>query len=165
MATVSKTINRKSGAKIIVTMTRDVVDNIAYADGANVKLGTKNHEWTEIIMVASNGKSVKGNKVTILDPKFHAAEIAKGAYAQIAPKAYMSLDAYNEVIAALAELDAELGKSDEFVANEQAEAAKAAKVAEAIRQADAEDAARERTTGWCKVCRDWTYGDCGHATR
>lgn len=162
MATVSKTINRKSGAKIIITMSRNVVDDIAYADGHDIKIGTTNHEWTEIKMIASNGKTVKGNQVTVLDPKFHANDIAKGAYAQIAPNAYMSQDAYDEVIAALAELDAELGKTDEFVANEQAEAAKAAQVAEAIRQADAEDARRERNAGWCKICRDWTYGDCGH---
>lgn len=162
MATATRTINRKSGAKIEITLTRDVIDDIAYADGYNIKVGRKLVDRTEIVMTTADGHKERGNAVAVLNPKFSAQAIQKGAYAYINPRAYLSRDAYDLVMAALAELEAEVGKSDEYRALEQAQARRLARAEADSRQMAAEQAARAQQPGWCQRCGDWTYGDCGH---
>lgn len=160
MATATRTIERKSGTKVIVTMTRDVVDEIAYADGYNIPVGRQIISRTEIKLVTPDGKAKYGDSVTICDPKYYAKEIAKGGYAMLVHDVYMSKDLYEQVVAALAEVDAEIGKSDEYIAIEQAAAAKTQRIIEASKTADP----HSKQSGWCSRCHDWTYGDCGHTT-
>jgi hypothetical protein len=165
MSTASKTITRSSGVQIIVTLTRDVVDNVSYADGYNIKIGRQLIDRTEIKTIMPDGHQDSGSTVTVLNPKYDAKYIAKGAYARFAPMAFVSREAYDWIMAALAELDAEVGKSDEFLALEAAEARKRQEGEAELERQAAERVARKRQVGWCERCQDWTYGDCGHHTR
>lgn len=160
MPTATRTITRSSGAIIEVSLTRDVIDNVSYADGYNINLGRKAYERTNIT-VTVNGKSAGGNRLEVLSGPADKSLIAKGVYAT-AGDALLGKHAYDAIVAALAELDAEVGKSDEYLAIERAEAARKAQGEENERRMEAEMRQREKQSGWCKKCQDWTYGDCGH---
>lgn len=152
MTTATRTISRKSGAKIEITLTRDVIDNISYADGYNINLGRKIDERTSIVLTMPDGKRESGSTVNVLSPiPANKAMIAKGAYAALG-KACFSKDAYDEIVAALAELDAQVGKSDEYVALKQAEAERKARGEENLKRMAADQARREQHPGWCKKC-------------
>jgi len=158
MTTATKTIERKSGSKIELSMTREVVDDIAYADGWNVKTGRRIVELTSITLVLPNGRRASGSSINkVSDAKL----IAKGGYARVGD-AYVSQDAYEVIVAGLAELDAELGKSKEYIALKTAEANRKTRALENERRMDEERAARRKHVGWCDRCQDYTYGDCGH---
>jgi hypothetical protein len=162
MATATKTITRNSGAKITVKITRSVVDDTAFADGYNIKLGRKTSDSLDITIITPDGKKAYGWQIS----KCGQTMQAKGAYAQVG-NAYISEDAYNEIMAAIAELDAELVAQDpEYAMLKQAEikaeANRQARAEENLNRMAAEQAAHEAQPGWCRKCHDWTYGDCGH---
>lgn len=164
MATATRTINRTSGAKIEVTLRRDVIDDIAWADGYNINLGRKISERTDICVTLPDGHKEYGERASLLNGRYpqQAKMIAKGAYACINPRMTISKDAYEQIVAALADLDAEAGKSDEYLAIRAAEAERKARGEENERRMAAEQQERENHPGYCKRCQDYTYGDCSH---
>jgi hypothetical protein len=163
MATATKTILRKSGTKIEISLTRDEIDNISFADGDNINLGRKIAERTSITLTMPNGQREYGSQPTVLDTRrvSNKALIAQGAYASIGNACFQK-DAYDEIMAALAELDAQIGKSDEYMILKQAEEDSKARGEANERRLAAEQTERESRPGYCRRCHDYTYGDCGH---
>lgn len=163
MPTATKTITLASGTNIKIALTRDVQDDVAYADGYNITVGRKIYERTEIVLHTKDGKIERADRMRILKGKLDEKHIAQGAYAQIG-NGLIRKNTYDQITAALAELDTQIGKSDEYLALKQAEAERKARGEENLKRMEVEMRQRESSPGWCKKCKDWTYGDCGHRT-
>jgi len=158
MATLAKTIQTKNGT-IAITRTRETQDKIWYADGANLRTGRENVDITEIVVRNKDGKQLtKSLHVPQeLTPQFYKNYqelVSKGAYARLGD-AYIGQESFQKVMAALAELDAELGQSDEFAAITKAEAA-----AEAAETAAYIPEPKHGENGYCRKCHSYCYGDC-----
>jgi hypothetical protein len=107
---------------VVVKLTRKVVEKNSYADGWNVSLGKETKEYYEVKMtLKANGKTIsmmgKPGDFAFLQVVEGSKSIPAGAYARLSD-AYMSKATYDLVMGLIAELDAEVAKSDEFVAME-----------------------------------------------
>ncbi|MGV1048214.1 MAG: hypothetical protein ACOYD4_06795 [Solirubrobacterales bacterium] len=143
----TKTLITKSGNTITVAFERKVIDRTAYADGSNIHLGRNLYEETRITMRDPKGKFL-GSTNRLPEPlnmsnrQDHDASL-KGAIAKFRDGAntiYLSANNYNLIETALAELDAENPRSEEFKAIEEAQ--RVAKI-----KAEAADERYERTNG------------------
>ena len=151
-------------AEVIITKTRIVQDNIAYADGWNVSLGKKTVDSLEITLHVA-GRFITRDYAAprIVIKAAYGANYDKikaaGGYAQLG-KAYIDEERYNLVMAAIAEADAEAAGSEEYAAVKSAEMEKEARK-EAKLQAEAEEKYRQNIkSGLCPKCKSWCYGDC-----
>jgi len=146
-------------AKIEISLTREVTDKVAYADGYNIKTGREVYESYDITITSKkNGKSVH----TYGKPNFSFSSkwntMPEGAFARIGD-AYISEATYRLMKGMIAELDAEVGKSDEQVALEvKAEAQK--KAYDELLDQEAAEYARKIKNGFCPKCHSYCYGDC-----
>lgn len=149
-------------AEVIITKTRIVQDNIAYADGWDVNLGKETVERLELVL------TVNGKKVT--NDNYKPGVVARGThrdydkiktaggYAQIGT-AYVDEERYNLVMAAIAEVDAEAAGTEEYAAVKAEEMAKEARKVAKL-QAEAEKYTRLVERGLCPKCQSWCHGDC-----
>lgn len=164
MAKLTKTAETEN-ATIVASLTRQVNDKTAYADGYNLITGRELYQRYEVQLTSKrNGKSILSShpEIAHLVSKTEKRDKAPtGAYARLGD-AYISQQLYDLIVGMCAQLDAELGKSDEWVALE-AEAAERKRIGlKNLEQREAEMAERAKNSGWCPICKDWTYGDCGH---
>jgi hypothetical protein len=166
MATIKRTINwiSSTGAKVEITIerTKEVQDDIAYADGYNIKVGVKTYDSTEIA-VSIDGKSVARSSyapspITKLLTMDYDKLTAQGVYAKI-ERVYIKQDLYDVIMAALAEIETELADAD-YDAVKSAEIAKQTKIDDAYRES-AKRHAEDIKNGMCPKCGSWCYGDCG----
>jgi hypothetical protein len=163
----TKTITTtKNGKDIEITITRtiDVRDKTVNADGHIINLGKETVDRVYIALKV-NGKFVTrdyGAPSPITKaayPKTYKELISKGAYARLGD-GYIGEDIYNLIMAAIAELDADLAPSQEFEAVKAAEDAKTA-AQDAADMAEYNRLEREIKNGLCPKCGTYCYGDCG----
>lgn len=130
MATATKTAETPNYT-VVAKLTREVVKKNSYADGWNVSLGKETKEYYEVKMTLNNGKGVsmmgKPGDFAFLQVVEGSKGIPAGAYARLSD-AYMSKATYDLVMGLIAELNAEVAKSDEFVAMETEAAERKAKL-------------------------------------
>lgn len=158
MATVTRTVETENSI-ITVRFDREVIDSVAYADGWNITTGREIREgFSTSFYSRKAGKIVASSN----DRPVHVAagrNVPAGAVAKLG-QAYLSQQVLDLVVAAMAECEAELPKSDEQIALELAAAAReeSRKASEAAEVAKA--AARNQHPGWCNRCHSYCYGDC-----
>jgi hypothetical protein len=159
-----------ASATIKITLHRGVYDDTVYADGWNLPAGRKTYEIYDVVLTpTAGGKEVithgKPGDFAFLSKPGQGKGVPAGAVARLGD-AYIGKTTYDAIMGLIAALDAELPKSAEQVALEQAAAVAEAKrktlAEENERRMDAEREERESHPGWCKRCEDYTYGDCGH---
>jgi hypothetical protein len=165
MTTATRTAETEK-AIITIKLTREVIDDVHYMDGYNISAGREVYENYEVkITHKASGKTIKARGKPGGFAFFKKADqfgkMPAGAYARIGD-AYITEEIYDIAMSMIAELDAEIAKSDEQVAIEIA-SAEIKRQAEANQsRIEAEYSERRNNSGWCSRCNDWTYGDCGH---
>ena len=168
---ITKTVNwqTKDGKEVVATIakTREVRDDIGYADGWNVSLGKKTVDSLEITLHVA-GRFITRDYAAprIVTKAAYVANYDKikaaGGYARLG-NVYINEENYSKVMGAIAEAEAEATADTE--ANAEFEAVKAAENAKEARkeaklQAEAEEYARLVKSGLCPKCQSWCYGDC-----
>ena len=162
-ATRTVTWSAKDGRKIEakITLTREVADDVAYADGNNINLGKKTYESLEIV-VNADGKSIASSHSTpakISSSHRNYEKLTKaGAYASIG-NAYITEENYHRVVSAVVEVETEVTGTEEFAEVRAQEDAREARK-EASRKAEAKRYTESVKSGLCPKCRTWCYGDC-----
>ena len=149
---------------IEITLTRKVIDRVAYMDGYNLPDGREVFEMYEVKLIKkSNGATIKvagkpGDFAFFKTQGKYSGKYPAGAHARIGDT-YISKDAYDIAMRMITELDAEVGKSDEQIALEQ-EAEERRRIGEENLDMAAEETARRAHPGWCDKCHSYCYGDC-----
>jgi len=101
-------ISKGQTVETIITRTIESQDKVVYADGWNVNTGIETINTIKIT-IKINGKTVDHSDAPeICNPKYYAKVIAQGAYARLG-NGYITKERYNQIMAAIAEIDAELG--------------------------------------------------------
>lgn len=161
--TITWTTKDGRSIEVILERTKEVRDNIAYADGWNVPLGKETVDMLDI-EIKINGRH-QGRTyhaphiITEKAYKQHYNElVAKGVYARLGD-VYINEEKYNMIMAALAEIDAELTDTPEYA---EVKAVEDAKEAAEIKKLEAEAAEYKQMvkSGLCPKCGTWCYGDC-----
>ena len=148
MATAIRT-QETERVKIEVTLWREVIDKIGDADGYKIDLGREVHESYDVRLT---GKAT-GKVITAYgkaDQLFYKA--MSGGYR--IGNAIVNQDMRDLVMGMVAELDAEISKTEEQVKIETAEAARIAAIDAA------EDEPAHGDNGYCRKCHSYCYGDC-----
>ena len=160
--TITGTTKAGQNVEIKITRTLRVQDKIGYADGWNINLGKEIIDQTKINMYV-DGKYQTGayrapEKLTPSQFDRSAAQyIAMGGYARLGD-AIIKEARYNEIMAAIAEMEAELTTPE--VEQMKAEETARQQAAEAAADAEAAEYARQIKNGLCPKCRTYCYGDC-----
>lgn len=160
MTTIKKTVSWTTSVgkpvEVKIERTKEVCDEVAYADGLNVKTGVKAVDSIHIEMYV-DGKFVTRSfyKPSIVT----APKLTKqGVYGKVGD-AYVAKELYDLIIAAIAETDAEC-IDPEFEAVKSAEIAQEAKKEDMGKQFAAKRA-EDIENGLCPYCGTYCYGDCG----
>ena len=162
MTTASKTAETET-AKIEIKLTRTVNDKTAYSDGYNIGTGREVYENYDVTITnKQTGKTMRtygkpGGFAFFSKPS--GKNLPAGAVARIGDT-YIGQNTYAACMILIAALDAELPKSDEQIALEQAEAERKARIEENEKHNEAERRERESHPGWCNRCQSYCYGDC-----
>lgn len=143
-------------ASVKVTLTRDI-----HADNPieEFALSKKTYERYEVVLThIPTGKIYRatGRKI---DQVVETADIPAGAHAKLG-NAYIQKPAYDAIIAAAAELDAEVIKTEEYKNLEAKEIAKIKSQNASLDAQEAEDAELKKHFGYCEKCGSYCYGDC-----
>jgi len=142
-------------AECKITVTRDVDDDIAYADGANIDLGKKTYESIDVATYIDGKYINTDNNLELSDDK---RLINTDAVAILANKIGIKIDTYTAIKKAIEEAIAE-ATTPEYTALKTIEDAKK----------DAEKRAYNIATerhnnllkqGLCPKCGTFCYGDC-----
>lgn len=151
----------KNNVEIIISRTLKVEEKTLYADGWDVPAGKETVDRIEITMYA-NGKQVDSSLQAphkLGNLPGNEKYIAQGAYAKLG-NAMINEQRYNEIIAALAELEAELTTPEYTEIKEQEIAREVAKNKTAHEAMLAYK--KEIENGLCPKCGTYCYGDCSH---
>jgi hypothetical protein len=156
MATATKTAETPN-AKIEITLTREVRDKVSWSDGWEIPMGREINEVYNIKIFA------KKSGLTFTDHgkpgqygffTYQTSGKAAGRYL-IAENVYVDKVVYDAAMALIAELDAELPKSEEQVAIETAERVR---LKRSVAYTDTEP--KHGENGYCRKCHSYCYGDC-----
>lgn len=166
MAKATRKHETKS-ANIEVELSRKVVDASHYWDGYEIDDGRKISETYEIkITSKANGKvywSDDGEMTVIDHDNGYYRNAPAGAHAKVCG-VYINEEVYNAIVQMMEELDAELPKTDEYLALEAEEKRKKAETErlaeENLNWMAAEHKERTSHPGWCEKCGSYCYGDC-----
>jgi hypothetical protein len=120
---MKKEITTKNGNRIVIEMVRKIQDKIAFCDGLNEKTGREIIEYTEINIYDNNNNLIaRGNKVRTNIPEEMIESGAVGAVGEGATGTYISQQTAEIIKSALAELDTENPKSDDYIAIKESQA-------------------------------------------
>ena len=161
-ATRTVEIKMQSGVVTLdIEITRELREEIAYADGHNVPLGKKAHEDTKIT-INHNGKNVDiAYKVPAVIRNQDKNRYPATAYATLGRKVILTETNYNIVMQAVNEATAEIEATTD---TEYAEVKAAEVAAIATQKVNDKKAAEKYATaiknGMCPKCGTWCYGDC-----
>lgn len=160
MTTATRTAET-TNATIEITLFRKVTDKIAWLDGHELNSGREVYENYEVTITSKrNGQSIKTYGVPGDFAFFsRSAKLPEGTYARIGD-GYIGQEIYETAMRMIAELDAEIAKTDEQIALENAEIERQRNRNVATAQDIAEQAERERNPGWCNKCHSYCWGDC-----
>ncbi len=160
--TITWTTKDGRAVEVIIEKTKEVRDNIVDADGDKVNLGKKAVDLLTIEVIAGGKRITRANnEPEVLNEKFYRnyKELrAKGVYARLGD-AYINEEQYEMIMAALANIDAELTETQEYKEVKAAEEAKEA-AQEAANKAEAAEYKQMVKSGLCPKCHTWCYGDC-----
>lgn len=156
---ITKTLTIETNGRKVefkIERTKEVRDNISYADGWNINLGRKTVDSIYIqVFVDGIRKTTSYHAPHIITDK---SLKAKGAYARVGD-VYLTETNYNKVMEFIAEIEAEMEVTEEFKElKAQEEAKKARQEAAAI--AAEEHYQKLLDSGMCPKCQSWCYGDC-----
>ncbi|HUV15505.1 MAG TPA: hypothetical protein VMW28_02955 [Pelolinea sp.] len=142
-----------SGAVITVSIERGTWTHDDTLDGAVIGKSTDLINRSEITIIANSKTATSSEKPTLREAHDKAPD---GAYAHIMSIGWIGQQTYNTIMTLIAEVEAEVGKSDEYVAIEQAQIAKMNKIEADWAVADQ----KNKGAGWCNNCQSYCYGDC-----
>ena len=151
--TTTKQVTTDSGKIITVSIERGTWTTNNTLDGQVTSAGTHLVNNLTITIVA-NGKTASTSQRPSLVTKNDKAPA--GAYAHLMSVGYMTEQVYNTIMTLLAEIEAEAGKTAEYIAIEQAQIAKMNKIEADWAEADQ----TPKGGGWCEKCQSNCYGDC-----
>jgi len=164
---ITRTVKWKTKAgqnvDVEIIRTRNVENEVAYADGQNIELGKKTIDRLEIVLSVDGVRRDSGsNEPKVITKsafgRYYEELVQAGAYARLG-NMYISRDNYHLVMTALAEIEAELTETAEYAEVKAAEAAKEAEK-EANILASKKDYEAKTRNGWCPKCESYCYGDC-----
>lgn len=166
MATATRTL-KNNGIEIKIERTIEVQNKVGYADGWNIDLGEEVVDRT-YIEVYVHGKlhewaSEKPRVITDQARQTFRRNAPTAAYAVIGMHTYLSRERYEEIMALLAEMEAELTTAPEAQRVEEIKARDASRAQKAEAEQEiiaAEIAQRNAHPGWCNKCQSYCYGDC-----
>jgi hypothetical protein len=117
---VNWTLSDGRPAVATITVTREMIDDIAYADGWNINLGKKKYESMDIKATISGKCMDRTSRVpTIISEDTFSADFtrkmkAAGVYARLTSSVYIKEDVYNQVMAAIEEATREAEQDPEY---------------------------------------------------
>ena len=142
--------------RVEITKTRSVYDEII--DGYH-NVGKKTVETFEL-KVYIDGKLVADSYTVPTIIRSNCEQMkAAGVYGHLAEKIYTNEENYNKVMAAIAELEAEVTGTEEYDEVKAQEDAREAR-REAALDAKAVEHDRLVKSGLCPKCESWCDGDC-----
>jgi len=158
-------IKMQSGVVTLdIEVTRELREEIAYADGYNIPMGKKVHESMKITIL-HNGKKVDDTNwmpavIRTVEKKSYPAT----AYAILGGKVILTEGNYNLVTeainAATAEVENAITADTEYADVKASEIAKKA-IGEANLRAAEAHYTEQLKNGLCPKCGTYCYGDCG----
>lgn len=121
--TTATRIAKTATATIEIKLTRTVSDDVSYSDGQNISTGRKVYENYEV-KISGGGKEIRtsgkpGEFAFFAKQDRFSGRYPQGAIARIGD-AYVGQASYDLAMSMIAELDAEVGKSEEQLAIETA---------------------------------------------
>jgi len=142
---------------ITIKLVRYVAQNTYNLDGHIIDAPSSNYER---ITIQTEGRTF--GPPVLLNPQSPSAAkwIEKGAVAHCSGGFYLTRPVYDAVTVALAEMSDELGKSEEYLANEAAENHRRQLAEENETRLENEIRERNNHPGWCNKCGSYCYGDC-----
>ena len=164
MATATRT-TETDNIKIEIKLTREVIDKVAYMDGYNLPAGREVYESYDVTLTGKRtGKAIRtsgkpGDFAFFCPQGAYSGKYPAGAYARVGDT-YIAKDVYDLAMSMIAELDAEVARTDEQVALEQAEIERKRIGEQNMARLEAERKERESHPGWCPNCQSYCYGDC-----
>lgn len=157
-----------NGTTVEIELTREVIEYEKIWEG--YEMGTERQLRQRVsIVVTKNEKSMSVEGENFGDfaicekvsPMFNKSMYEKGARGRIG-NGYVGQELYDAICEAYAKLDTEVTKSEEYVAIENEENLKKEIGKRNMEELEKMEREQEKHVGWCKICKDWTYGDCGH---
>jgi len=158
-----KTMNGKT---IKVTLNRGVFEEEIRLDGQLT--GTKSHlfDKLEIFLFDGTKRLESGSKIDSIEnhtrhPNYQNA-VKAGCVGLVGRNWFVKSETENVINEMIDIVASENPITEEMITLKNQEAEKeliAKKNMEAIEKMERE---QEKHAGWCKICKDWTYGDCGH---
>ena len=162
---VERTITLSEATKTTatITITKEVVEKTAYADGDNVNLGRETKESFSMDVFKDGERLTSAMssmyRPEVLSPLYNEREIAAGAYAKVVGL-YVGREKYDLISAAIAEIEAELdADGTEYRELKAQETAREQSIDAQKAEADAEYK-RQLSNGLCQKCGSYCYGDC-----
>ena len=158
-------IKMQSGVVTLdIEVTRELREEIAYADGYNIPLGKKVHESMNII-IKHNGKKVADtNWMPAVIRDVEKKRYPATAYAILGGKVILTESNHNLVTeainAATAEVENAITADTEYADVKASEIAKKA-IGEANLRAAEAHYTEQLKNGLCPKCGTYCYGDCG----
>ncbi len=150
----------KTGLTVTAIINRDIINDVAFADGLNIKLDKKTYERI-YITITKNGKKASCrdiNFVYILNDAQKAKLNNNDIYARFGDT-YISKSVYTIIIDVIAELK-KTTKPEGWDVIKKAEN-DAKKAQEKNRAKEAEEYSKlVATPGYCTKCHTYCYGDC-----
>ena len=146
---------------VTVNIERTAVDNIAYADGDNIKIGVTPYECIEVSINKDGKKAFTRNTdfIYVLTTAQKKPLKNNMIFARFGDT-YIGEDVYNKVMLTIADAKKEVPGDADYLAAKKAEADKAAAQIEANKKAAADYADLVASPGYCTKCGSWCYGDC-----
>lgn len=153
-------------AKIEIELTREVVENNRYFEGYDMGKEKKSVQRVSI-KVTKNGTTISANGEEFgetfvcseVTPMFNKNMYSKGARGRIGD-AYVGQELYDAICKAYAELDAEVTKSEEYVAIEKKQNPESPIYTEEELAKMPEEIEQNNHLGYCHKCHSYCYGDC-----
>lgn len=164
-ATRTVEIKVQSGVVTLdIEVTRELREEIAYADGYNIPMGKKTREDMQII-IKHNGKKVEDtNWMPAIIRASEKKNYPATAYSILGGKVVLTETNYNltmeAINSAIDEAEAAISTDAEYLAVKAAEVAKKA-AGEANLRAKEAHYTEQLKNGLCPKCGTYCYGDCG----
>jgi len=107
--------------KVIIEVTRKMVEDVAYADGWNLDLGKKPHESTKITLTLNDKVIDTVGYVSVINEQLYTAKDmatirANNGYAKLG-NAIINKEQYDNIMAAVAEATTEAEQDEEYKAH------------------------------------------------
>lgn len=162
----TKSENKVNGKTIKVTLERGTWEEEINLDG--FVCGSKTHlvDRLEITLLDGNKRVDSGSKIDEMKnytrhPNYNAA-IKAGCVGLIGNKWFVKAETVEIINEMIKNVEKDNPITGEMIAIKNEEMKKEMIARKNLEEIEKMDRNREKHAGWCKICEDWTYGDCGH---